>query len=322
MPAVWDWWLPAAAGGVAGHAALLAGWVTSRGYAVDWKRVYPAGRMVALPAYPWQRERYWVETAGNGAARLSARMAAPGSEFSRFLGHRMRSPAVKEIVFEAELCTTSLPFLDDHRIAGEVVVPGACHLTRVLAAADAFPGRAVCAGGCNIPHARSPRGRRAHDAGDTNPDPRARSDPACSALPRSQASRMQAGAAAIGKLRTRQIELRSCAQERVPLEAIQSRCGEALAGAEFYADRETGYHLGPSFQWIEAIWRQMAKRSAGCACRRRQTRSRATSCIQGSSTLLPADRRNGARWRTRPICWVAMRSRADRRQVLPLLHST
>jgi acyl transferase domain-containing protein len=28
---------------------------------VDWTGVYPAGNRVALPAYPWQRERYWIE---------------------------------------------------------------------------------------------------------------------------------------------------------------------------------------------------------------------------------------------------------------------
>lgn len=31
------------------------------GCAVDWNRVYPAGRLVDLPSYPWQRKRYWFQ---------------------------------------------------------------------------------------------------------------------------------------------------------------------------------------------------------------------------------------------------------------------
>ena len=34
----------------------------ARGYAVPWKKLYPeGGRVVPLPSYPWQRERYWLE---------------------------------------------------------------------------------------------------------------------------------------------------------------------------------------------------------------------------------------------------------------------
>jgi acyl transferase domain-containing protein/selenocysteine lyase/cysteine desulfurase len=33
----------------------------ARGYPVDWGHLYPGGRFIPLPNYPWQRERYWVE---------------------------------------------------------------------------------------------------------------------------------------------------------------------------------------------------------------------------------------------------------------------
>lgn len=32
-----------------------------RGNTLDWSRVYPAGQLVDLPSYPWQRKRYWFE---------------------------------------------------------------------------------------------------------------------------------------------------------------------------------------------------------------------------------------------------------------------
>jgi acyl transferase domain-containing protein len=36
----------------------------SQGYPVDWSKLYPSGRCVSLPAYPWQRSRYWIENDG------------------------------------------------------------------------------------------------------------------------------------------------------------------------------------------------------------------------------------------------------------------
>jgi thioesterase domain-containing protein/acyl carrier protein len=48
--------------------ALGALWV--HGASVDWKAVFPAGgRRVALPTYPFQRERHWIEPALAGAPR-------------------------------------------------------------------------------------------------------------------------------------------------------------------------------------------------------------------------------------------------------------
>jgi len=46
-------------------SALLAlGALHVQGYGVDWKQLVPAGgRVVELPTYPWQRERYWIESA-------------------------------------------------------------------------------------------------------------------------------------------------------------------------------------------------------------------------------------------------------------------
>jgi acyl transferase domain-containing protein len=53
-------------------AALAAAWV--RGVTVDWAPLYAAwgGRQVDLPAYPFQRQRYWIEP-GTGAAAERAK---------------------------------------------------------------------------------------------------------------------------------------------------------------------------------------------------------------------------------------------------------
>ncbi len=64
----------------------------ARGYPVDWARRFPdGGRVVPLPAYPWQRERFWFEanrtrpltsTAGHPflATHVTLATAGAGSE--------------------------------------------------------------------------------------------------------------------------------------------------------------------------------------------------------------------------------------------------
>ena len=63
-------------------AAMLGsvGALYAAGYAIDWRQLYPAGgRHVRLPRYPWQRKRFWVETARTGgAAGRALVMAGPG----------------------------------------------------------------------------------------------------------------------------------------------------------------------------------------------------------------------------------------------------
>jgi acyl transferase domain-containing protein len=38
------------------------GQLYTNGITIDWKRLYPTGNLVKLPAYPWQRERFWIES--------------------------------------------------------------------------------------------------------------------------------------------------------------------------------------------------------------------------------------------------------------------
>ncbi len=53
----------------------------TRGYPVDWSRHYPAGRVVTLPRYAWDRKAYWFEADGGDAARDRAAMSiAPAVE--------------------------------------------------------------------------------------------------------------------------------------------------------------------------------------------------------------------------------------------------
>ena len=55
----------------------------------------------------------------------------------------VQSPLVKETIFSTPFSIATQPFLADHRIFGEVVVPGACYLGMILSGAELL-GQTTC----------------------------------------------------------------------------------------------------------------------------------------------------------------------------------
>jgi acyl transferase domain-containing protein/acyl-CoA synthetase (AMP-forming)/AMP-acid ligase II/acyl carrier protein len=106
-----------------------------RGAEVDWRaqRAKTKIRNVALPAYPFERERFWLDV---GSPKESA--ASPPPRTCRgshpLLGTRLRS-ALSAIQFESEIDLASLPYLGEHEVHGSAVLPAAAYLEMALAAA-------------------------------------------------------------------------------------------------------------------------------------------------------------------------------------------
>ena len=106
------------------------------GHDVDFARLYPqGGRAVPLPAYPWQRERYWLEASPAGGVSpraLQSRIAGAhpllGLPFASSVNLRTR-------FWEAALSPARLAYLSDHRVQEAVVLPGTAYLEMALAAA-------------------------------------------------------------------------------------------------------------------------------------------------------------------------------------------
>jgi acyl transferase domain-containing protein len=106
------------------------------GYPVDWTRIYPSGgRCIGLPSYPWQRERFWLETIDGDARERSAGRR-------RRKGHGLLDQHLKSAVhsgmhfWEMDLSTQLFRYLDDHRIQGLSVLPAAAYVEMALAAAE------------------------------------------------------------------------------------------------------------------------------------------------------------------------------------------
>jgi 3-oxoacyl-(acyl-carrier-protein) synthase/NADPH:quinone reductase-like Zn-dependent oxidoreductase/acyl carrier protein len=129
----------AALGPKAGIEEVASGF--ARGEAVDWAQRFAGRRLsrVELPAYAFQRERYWVEP----SERDESGRAENGRPTGRgMLGRRLRSAGVRG-QFEVLLSESS--WVGEHRVDGVAVLPATGHLELMLeAGAETFgPGCAL-----------------------------------------------------------------------------------------------------------------------------------------------------------------------------------
>lgn len=86
-------------------------------------------RKLTLPTYPFQRRRFWPERV--------AKHASPRDRTERprgLLGVRTVSAASGETVYSTLFGRSAQPFLDEHRVLGRVVVPGATYAAMALSA--------------------------------------------------------------------------------------------------------------------------------------------------------------------------------------------
>jgi mycocerosic acid synthase len=104
------------------------------GATIDWEMFFGPGTYTALPRYPWQYTPLWEES-----ERASRRRA-----------QHDRHPMISDVEpgsprrFISDLSFGSLPFLEDHHVAGTVLFPGAGYVELGLAAREALTKSASC----------------------------------------------------------------------------------------------------------------------------------------------------------------------------------
>jgi acyl transferase domain-containing protein/SAM-dependent methyltransferase/acyl carrier protein len=104
------------------------------GHGVDWRSLYPQGRPLRLPGYPWQHGSYWNEAPNIRKARL-------GEKSHPLLGRRLNAA---EPVWQVELGKQNLSYLWDHIVQNHVLFPAAGYLEIGLAVAKEIYGHERC----------------------------------------------------------------------------------------------------------------------------------------------------------------------------------
>lgn len=94
----------------------------------DARRFPRPGRPCRLPNYPWQRERHWFEAASS-QPQYMLRRSHP------LLGWRLSSAPCS---WENVLDPATLPWLNDHKVGGALVLPGSAYVEIALAAAREY----------------------------------------------------------------------------------------------------------------------------------------------------------------------------------------
>jgi myxalamid-type polyketide synthase MxaC len=241
------------------------------GAAVNWVAFHGDRRHppADLPFTSFQRERYWLPE--KMARRLTpinadsfAADQANRSVSARLLGHRIPSP-LAAVQFAAVWDGRSLDFLADHLVYDTMVVAGAAHLLRVLSGARALFGD----GPLTIKETLFARPLILDESEPRQVQLVFQSDsPAVSHF---QISSLSGNGTRIntddhgsgdsvwiehvtGQVgREEEIALLVASDS---LDLLRARCQEEITAAAFYDGlRQRHYQLGPTFRWLEAIWR-------------------------------------------------------------------
>ena len=259
-------WLPSVRAGREDWAQMLESlgtlWVA--GVEIDWagfERAAAAPRRVALPTYPFERQRYWLDApARRTPDPLAGARPASSAPTHPLLGRRSWSPLIEEILFESPVSSTWPPYLDHHRIYGAAIFPATGYIEMALAAAATVGPAPYTLLDLNLQEALILTDDQFRTAqlvlvvGDQAATFRALSwqgEPA--APPNGPTSPAEWTLHATGEVRTRQP---AASDQAESLRAIQARCATALSAPDYYARlKDIGLDYGASFQGITQLWR-------------------------------------------------------------------
>ncbi|WP_232383002.1 type I polyketide synthase [Actinomadura violacea] len=106
-----------------------------RGGTVDWARFYDGqgAERVDLPTYAFQHQRYWLSADGGAVDAAGLGQSAAGHPL---LGAAVGLPGTGGMALTGRLSLSAQPWLGEHVVADEVVVPGAALVEMAVRAGD------------------------------------------------------------------------------------------------------------------------------------------------------------------------------------------
>jgi acyl transferase domain-containing protein/NAD(P)-dependent dehydrogenase (short-subunit alcohol dehydrogenase family)/acyl carrier protein len=240
-------WLPSLRTGTAERNQLLQclGRLYAAGARIDWSAVTRGahrGLQHALPTYPFQRRRFWISPKTQQHRPMSAKTPHV------LTGSRLDTATP---TFETTLDLQSLSYLDQHRIGGRAVAPGALLLQLLRAAAqEVFDGQEVLVHDVAfremlvVPESEHCRVQVVFT--DTTPD----------GFRVSIYSRDAQDAESSWKLHVTGQVSRATAAPRAPIvfSTAMKQCGESASPDEFYAQlSQRSLDFGPLFRGITEV---------------------------------------------------------------------
>ncbi|MBH8553202.1 SDR family NAD(P)-dependent oxidoreductase [Nostocaceae cyanobacterium CENA357] len=225
-----------------------------RGASINWSgfdQDYPRRRLV-LPNYPFQRQRYWVET----SHRQQTLPAKDSKNLHPVLGQRLKLPFSPEIRFETQFSSNSPAYLEDHQLNEVRIVPGASYISMILSAVkEAFPNES-----CIIEDLLFQNTLVCPDDGSTTVQlvltPKTTEETSFQIIS-FLGGEAENEVNSWKKNGTGKVRLFSPVPNFVDVAEVKARCSQVLSGTQFYSSfQEVGYSWGTSFQWLENIWHQ------------------------------------------------------------------
>ena len=221
------------------------------GHPIHWDVLFPQPRPpVSLPAYTWQRERFWFDP--SALLRPGPAITAGPLSTHPLLGAYLPLAADRRShLWQGQLSLSRLPYLADHRVGERVIFPAAGYLAMIMAAIDEQVGDKPF-------HLEDVRFIEALPLPE---DKVVTTQLALTREPPNQAA-FQIAAFSEGQLTewTRHASGRvTFDRDAMPapgeLAALRQRCSQEIAGAAFYDDlgqRQLRY--GPAFRRVTAVW--------------------------------------------------------------------
>ncbi|MEA5516851.1 SDR family NAD(P)-dependent oxidoreductase [Nodularia sp. UHCC 0506] len=230
-----------------------------QGITIDWSgfdHEYQRHRLV-LPTYPFQRQNYWLSLPN----KTEVKIPDPARASHPLLGRRIYSPLTTTIQFQTQLSLETFPFLADHRVYRQLVVPATVYLAMAIAATAEISKQNFC----RLEEIVFLKALSFDESEIVTLQliltPEDNQQMSFQVFSLSQASTTLESNWILhvtGKVQTQSPITASLTQKRISVEEIQRQCSEVSTGEQilYQTALQRGLYLGNSFQWIGSIWYQ------------------------------------------------------------------
>ncbi len=226
------------------------GGVHAAGAKLDWAAFFAGSgaKRVPLPTYPFQRTRYWLDSALSGGGDASA--IGQSNPEHPLLAAAIEDPSSNGLLLTGRISLASHPWLADHAVGGTVLLPGTAFLELALRAAEQVEAQGVEELILEAPLTLTERGAVAIRVSVAGPDEDGRREITIHSRPGGE----EGGEWARNASGTLSEQPASAPEE--PLDSWPPEGAEPIEVEYLYdALAEAGLEYGPAFQGLTAAWR-------------------------------------------------------------------